>query len=80
MLSAEPLKRSLACNVSRLRKAKGLSQEQLADMVGVSRVHLARIETGVYIPKADLLYSLADILGVTTDTLRQVADGQHVTS
>lgn len=33
-------------NLTRLRKQKGITQEQLAEMVGVSRNHITRIETG----------------------------------
>ena len=37
-----------------LRTAKGLSQSQLADMVGVSRNTISSIETGQFNPTAKL--------------------------
>ena len=32
--------------IRRVRKAKGISQEQLAEMVGISVTHMSHIETG----------------------------------
>lgn len=66
----ETLKQALAANVVRLRKARGWSQEILAHRIGVSRVHLARVETGIYLPGCQFLFALADAFGVSTDTLR----------
>ena len=42
-----------------LRKKKGLSQEELADMVGVSRNTISSIETGQYSPTAKLALTIA---------------------
>lgn len=36
----------LSDNISQLRKALGLSQEQLAEQVGVSRQSISKWETG----------------------------------
>jgi len=62
----------LGSNIARLRRAKDLSQEELAGRLGISRVFLNRIENAGASPGAEVLYSLADALGVTTDNLRQV--------
>lgn len=72
VIAQEELRPVIGGNVVRLRKAKGLSQEALAQQLGISRVFLNRIENGRSSPGAEVLYGLADALGVTTDNLRQV--------
>ncbi len=48
------------CNrVALIRKEKGMSQAELAKMVGVSRNTISSIETGQYEPTAKLAYLLA---------------------
>ena len=74
MINEDRLREALAANVPRLRKSLGLSQQQLADAISVHRVTIARIETGRLNPGADMIFSLADALGVPTDALRQVAE------
>jgi transcriptional regulator with XRE-family HTH domain len=37
----------IAANVKRLRKAQGLSQEELADRAGVDRTYISQIERAV---------------------------------
>jgi len=41
-------------NLKAARREKGLSQQQLADMVGVSRNTISSIETGQFNPTAKL--------------------------
>jgi transcriptional regulator with XRE-family HTH domain len=48
-----------------LRKSKGISQERLAELSGVSRVTIARIETGKISPNVLTLEKLCCALGVT---------------
>lgn len=50
-------------NLKNLRAEKGLSQQQLADMVGVSRNTISSIETGQFNPTA----KLALILSIALD-------------
>ncbi len=42
-----------------IRKEKNISQQELADMVGVSRNTISSLETGQYEPTAKLAYVLA---------------------
>lgn len=72
MIDTDELRQILAANLSRLRKERNLSQTELAERIGVSLVHLNRIENGHASPSAELLYAVADALGVTTDSLRQI--------
>ncbi|MFZ5832953.1 MAG: helix-turn-helix domain-containing protein [Planctomycetota bacterium] len=74
MIDQDILRKTMAANVVRLRRERGLSQEELAGRCGISRVYLARIETAKNTIGADVLYTLADVLGVPADTLRQVSE------
>ena len=60
---------SLAETLRRLRMEKGLSQQQLADMLFVTRSTVARWETGSRMPDAAMISRLSDCLGVEAGTL-----------
>ena len=47
-----------------LRKEKGMTQEQLAEKLNVSRRTVSRWETGNNMPDLDLLMELADLYEV----------------
>lgn len=53
-----------------LRVAKNLKQRELASRSGVSRSHIASIETGGDTPGREVLHALASALGVTMDYLQ----------
>ncbi len=52
-----------------LRKKAGLSQEALAELLGVSRQAVSKWETGEAVPELSKLLLLAKTFGVTTDWL-----------
>ena len=56
-------------NLSRERKARGLSQEELAARLGVSRQAVSKWETGEAAPDLSKLLALADALDLPLDTL-----------
>ena len=62
-------KETLGKRIAMLRKEKGLTQEQLAEKVGVSAQAVSKWENDVSCPDITLLPLLADILGVTVDEL-----------
>ena len=51
------------------RAAKDLSQQALADLVGVSRQTISQIERGDYSPSVTLALKLARICGVTVEDI-----------
>ena len=53
----------------RLRKERGISQEEMANVVGVSRQAVQKWEAGTSRPDMDNLTALADYFGVTLDHL-----------
>ena len=52
-----------------LRKKNGLSQEQLAEMLEVSRQTVSKWESHLSLPEATKLMRLSDIFGVSVDAL-----------
>lgn len=55
--------------ILQLRKKSGLSQEALAEKIGVSRQAVSKWETGEAVPEISKLLLLARAFGVTTDYL-----------
>ena len=55
--------------IAELRRDRGINQEQLAEMALLSRVTIAKYESGRVEPGAQALSRIADALEVTTDTL-----------
>ncbi len=56
-------------NLKELRKERGLTQEELADKVGVSRQTVISIEKEVYQPSLELAFKLAKFLKVSLEEL-----------
>ena len=60
--------------LQRLRKEKGLTQEQLAERIGVARRTISRWETGSNMPDLDILIELSDFYEVD---LRELLSGER---
>lgn len=60
--------------IKELRKEKGLTQEQLAEQLGISRRTVSRWETGSNLPDLDILIEMADYYDVE---LRELLDGER---
>lgn len=56
-------------NIKALRKAKGLSQQELAERLHVVRQTVSKWEQGLSVPDSDLLVRLAEALEVTVAEL-----------
>ena len=59
----------LAARLIQLRKQKGLSQQALADAVGLHVTQIKRYEAGATQPSLEALKKIAITLGITTDFL-----------
>jgi len=57
-----------------LRKEKGLTQEALAEKMGVARRTVSRWETGANMPDLDVLIELSDLYAVD---LREILNGER---
>ena len=60
---------ALSENIRRLRRAAGLSQEELAGRLGVSRQSVSLWEQGVTNPTVENIYAMAEVLGVSFNEL-----------
>lgn len=60
---------NLADRIQHLRKSKGISQEELADRLGVSRQAISKWESEQSMPDLDKIIHISDFFGVTTDYL-----------
>lgn len=56
-------------NISRFRKAKGLSQEELAVKLNVVRQTVSKWENGLSVPDAEILVRIAELLEVSVNDL-----------
>ncbi len=61
--------RSIGRRIKAARKAKKLTQQELAELANLSTTYISSIERGAKIPKLETLIMLANILNVTTDYL-----------
>ena len=63
------MKETFGQRFSRLRKAKGMTQEVIAEKMNISPQAVSKWENDLSAPDVSLLLPLAELLGVTTDTL-----------
>ena len=60
---------NIGMNIKRLRLAKGLTQEQLAELLTISTAAVSKWEARNTYPDITMLFPLAEIFGVTVDEL-----------
>ncbi len=61
------------------RRELGITQAQLAEMVGTAQARISQIENGESEPSIDVLMRLARALGVTTDYLLGMGESEGET-
>ncbi len=59
--------------IRELRAEREVTQEELAERVGIFRTYMSRIETGVANPTLTLIHALADALKVPVEALFEVS-------
>ena len=64
----------LGLNIAYYRKARGLSQSQLAELVNISRTHMSRIEIADGAGALDVVFDICDALDVTPRQLLDFRD------
>ncbi len=62
-------KMSFGENLQKLRKGKNISQESLAEELGVSRQTIGKWENGTTYPETECLIQISDFFDVSIDTL-----------
>ena len=63
------IKKTLGEKIKRVRKQRGLTQEQLAEMIDIAPKNLSKIEVGSCFVTAETLEKLLVALNVTTEEL-----------
>lgn len=63
------IKQELGEKIKRIRKKRGFTQEQLAEMIDISSRNLSNIEIGASFLKAETLEKLLIALNITTEEL-----------
>ena len=67
----------LSDKIVRLRKSNGMSQEELADKLGVSRQAISRWEMGTAMPDATNILQLSRLFQVTVPLLSVVVNSKY---
>ena len=57
----------IGIRIMQQRKSLGLSQEKLAEKLGISKNHLSNIERGKYIPTTEFIFKICNTMGNTPD-------------
>lgn len=68
------IKMTIGAKIQTLRKQRGLSQEQLAEALGVSRQAVSKWEAEQSVPDIDKIITICDYFGVTTDYILRNAE------
>lgn len=63
------IKKEIGAKIRRIRKQKGLTQEQLAEIMNISSRNLSNIELGLSFPKPETLETFLKALNISTQTL-----------
>jgi transcriptional regulator with XRE-family HTH domain len=73
------MKLEIGTNIRRLRREKNLTQEELAEIFGVSAQSVSRWESNACYPDLELLPTMADFFGTTVDRLLGVDEALEQT-
>ena len=67
----ENVQRDMGYRIAKRRTELGMSQEGLAELAGMSRVSVVRIENGEQTPRSNTAEKLCRVLGITMNDLYQ---------
>ena len=67
-------KKAFGENLKNLRKQKGVSQAQLAEIIGMSAKNITKIETGKSFPRAENINKLLKLFNVSENVLFSGSD------
>ena len=73
--SEEEIRRAVIAQYIEYRKRKGITQQDIADSMGIKRPNISRFESGNYNPSLDMLIRMADKMDLQIEiTLREKGD------
>lgn len=73
MINEENISAVLSLLIKRQRKAKNMTQQQLAQKVGLSTRHIGKLEDGTYLPKFVTYLKLAQVLQFDASEIEKLA-------
>jgi len=65
----ETARKAFGARLKTLRKARALTQKEVAAQIGVQHTHYNKYEAGLYVPPMEKVVQLAGIFGATLDYL-----------
>ena len=71
---------NVADRIQNLRKTKGISQEQLADAIGVSRQAVSKWESEQSTPDLEKIIAMSELFEVTTDYILKGVEPASITN
>lgn len=72
----EKINQAIATTIIRHRQSVSLSQEKLADLVGIHRTYVSQIERGLKSPTLQVLFKLSSAFKIPTSQLIQEIEGE----
>jgi len=78
--TTEDAAESLGDRITRLRRARGWKQRDLAERIGTRAAQVSKFECGNYVPRLDLLARLGEVFDVSLDYLitgREIREPQR---
>ena len=69
------LSEQLGKRISEIRKARGIKQSELAELIDIEATNLSKIERGIHLPKIDKIYKITKALNIE---VRDLFDFGHI--
>ena len=70
-------KLSIGKEIKRKRNVNGLTQDELADKIGVSRNYISDLENDRYVPSVKTLSKIANVLQMDLNFLSEMSEIQN---
>ncbi|HCF2132185.1 TPA: helix-turn-helix transcriptional regulator [Pseudomonas aeruginosa] len=70
------LAKAFGAAVRALRSERGIAQESLANLAGIERSHMGKVERGEHMPTLAIIFKIAGALGCSTATLMAATEAQ----
>lgn len=66
----------LITHIGEYRRAREMKQEELAELVGIRRETISRLEKGLYNPSLKLAHDIAKVFGVRIEMMFEFEENQ----
>ena len=70
------LAQAFGAAVRALRTERGIAQESLANLAGIERSHMGKVERGEHMPTLAIIFKIASALDCSTAVLMTATEGQ----